>query len=311
MFGKTPLLVSATLAAVLLAACGGSAASAPGGRTAPLAAGAPNTASLPKQQAAESGGAAASGAAAPAAVPSLPPPQGPRVQLSAKIALEVPNGRFDAVLDDVIAVATAAGGYISGQNAQAAGQDQPLRSGQVTFQVPARSFEAVVAGMRKQGRAQSIAISGNDVSAQYVDLQARLRNEEAQRDAMLALMQQARSVNDTIQIENQLGQITGQIEQLRGQIDFLNQSTTYSTVAVSITEQAAAASADEWGLATAASQAIHNLVGVVDFLIVAAGTLLPLLAVGAGLVLAWRLAWRRTRPAGVGREPARATLQGE
>src|SRR5262249_12045262 len=141
-------------------------------------------------------------------------PQGPRVQLTASIALQVPNGRFDAVLNDVIAVARAAGGYMSGQNAQAADEGQPLRSGQGTFEVPASNFDAVVNAIRGKGQAQSVTISSTDVSQQYVDVQARLRNAEAQRDAMLALMQQARTVTDIIQVENQLGQVTGQIEQL-------------------------------------------------------------------------------------------------
>jgi hypothetical protein len=220
------------------------------------------------------------------------------VQRSANIVLEVANGRFDGALDDVIAVVEAAGGYISGQNAQAADQGEPLRSGQVTFQVPAAKFESVVGSIRGKGTAQSITISGNDVSQQYVDLQARLRNAEAQRDAMLALMQQARTVNDTIQIENQLGQVTGQIEQLKGQIDYLDHSTTYATVAVTIREAAASATHDEWGLQTATSQALHNFVGVLSFLILFIATAAPLLVAGGAAFWAGRLAWRR-----LGRRP--------
>jgi hypothetical protein len=226
-------------------------------------------------------------------VPAATVPEGPRVQRSATIALEVANGRFDAALDSVISIAEAAGGYISGQDAHAASEGQPLRSGQVTFQVPADKFDSVVGGIRKKGKAQSISIAGNDVSQQYVDLQARLRNAQAQRDAMLALMQQAKTVNDTIQVENQLGQIQGQIEQLQGQIDYLDHSTTFATVAVTISEEAAIAASDDWGIRTAASQALHNLVGVVAFLVLALGTLLPLIVVAAALSWVGRIVWRR------------------
>jgi hypothetical protein len=141
----------------------------------------------------------------------------------------------------------------------------------------------------------NVHIDGTDVSTQYVDLQARLRNAEAQRDAMLALMQQAHSVNDIIQVENQLGTITGQIEQLKGQIDFLDQTTSFATVAVSISEEAAAATHDEWGIQTAASQALHNFVNVVAFLILAIGTLAPLLIALALAAVGGRFAWRRFR----------------
>ncbi len=234
-------------------------------------------------------------------LPTAPVPEGPRVQRSARIALQVPNGRFDGALDDVITVAEAAGGYISGQEAQAADVGQPLRSGQVTFQVPATRFESVVSDIRKKGTTQNVSISANDVSQQYVDLQARLRNAESQRDAMLALMQQARTVSDIIQIQNQLGQVTSQIEQLKGQIDYLDHSTTYATVAVTIREAAAAAPRDEWGVQTAATQALHNFVGVLAFLIVALGTLAPLLVAAGALAWAGRSAWRR-----FGRRPPQA-----
>src|SRR5262249_37540131 len=161
----------------------------------------------------------------------------------------------------------------SGQNAKAADQGQPLRSGQVTFEVPADKLDPVMLQMSKQGRQHNVHLWSDNVTLQYVDLQARLRNTEAQRDAMLTLMQQARTVNDIIQVQNQLGTITGQIEQLKGQIAYLDHTTSFATLAMTIQEEAAAATQDQWGIQTAASQAVHNFVGVVSFLILAIGTL--------------------------------------
>lgn len=220
-------------------------------------------------------------------------PEGPRVQRSARLALQVAPGHFDSSLNDVIAIVDQAGGYISGSQAQA-DTSQVMRSGEVTFQVPAARFDDVLTQIRKKGTPQTISISGNDVSLQYVDLQARLANAEAQRSAMLALLQQARTVNDMIQIQNQLGQITGQIEQLKGQISYLDHSTTYATVSVSITETAAATT-DEWGLRPAFVQALHNFVGAVDLVILALGTLAPIVISGLVLWFAGRWALVRYR----------------
>ena len=295
---KKLLLVLLSLAGLAtVAACGLGSGGASASR--PAAGRAANVSSSP-QPADER--ASASGSPAPSQSPSsldgqaASIPEGPRVQRSARVVLQVGSGRFDSALNDVIAVVDQAGGYISGSQAQA-DDGQPLRSGQVTFQVPADRFEAVVAEVRKKGTPQTISISGNDVSQQYVDLQARLRNAEGQRNAMLALMQQAKSVNDTIQIQNQLGQITAQIEQLRGQIGYLEHSTTFSTLAVSIRE-APAGARDEWGLQTAALQALHNVVNVVAVVIVVAGTLLPLLVVGFVVAFALWRAWPRLRRTG-------------
>lgn len=98
----------------------------------------------------------------------------------------------------------------------------------------------------------------------------------------------ARSVNDTIQIQNQLGQVTGQIEELKGQISYFDHSTTYATVSVTIRETTGGPK-DEWGLQSAVNQAAHNFVNMIDFLVLALGALAPVLS--AGLVLGWAT-WR-------------------
>ena len=225
--------------------------------------------------------------------PATLQPEGQKVQRSAQITLEVANGSFETSLDRVVNLMRGQGGYVSGSDAQADTGDR-LRSGQVTFQVPADKFDATIAGLRQLGTAQSIRITGTDVSTQYVDLQARLRNAEAQRDAMLALLQQARSVNDVIQVQTQLGQITGQVEQLKGQIDYLEHTTTYATVAVTLREAAAGTGVDEWGLRTAAAQALHNFVDGIGLMLEVVGAIAPLLPLG---LLGWLLVRRfRRRP---------------
>jgi hypothetical protein len=280
------LLVPATTL-LLGAACGG-ASSATQGRASTTTA---NNFTAPAGQAG-AGQPARNDVLAPQPGPTLP--EGPRVQRTASLTLEVANGRFDASLDRVIALMRSEGGYISGSQADA-DDARRLRSGQVTFQVPTGKFDDVLAGLKSLGTAQSIRIGGNDVSLQYVDLQARLRNTQAQEDAMRALLQQARSVNDIIQIQNQLGQITGQKEQIEGQLAFLDHSTTYATVTVTIREAAASASADEWGLVTAGSQALHNLVNTVNVVLVVLGAIAPLLVVGLGAgLVGWRVR-QRTR----------------
>ena len=227
---------------------------------------------------------------AAAQLPAAVQPEGQKVQRNAQLTLEVANGTFENSLDRVVNLMRGQGGYISGSDAQTDSGDR-LRSGQVTFQVPADKFDATLAGLRQLGRAQSIRITGTDVSTQYVDLQARLRNAEAQRDAMLALLQQARSVSDVIQVQTQLGQITGQIEQLKGQIDYLDHTTAYATVAVTLREAVPTTGADDWGLRTAAAQALHNFVNGIGLMLEVVGAIAPLVPLG---LIGW-LVFRRLR----------------
>jgi len=296
---KLALLLSMSLLALLLAAACAGAESGPKSTAASTSGRAGAAPAAPAGDAGAAGAAAKPSAGSAAdVIPNLTVPEGPRVQRSARISLQVPDGRFDSALNDVISIVDQAGGYIAGSDVQAADQGQPLRSGQATFQVPSDKLDEVLTEVRKKGTPESISVSGNDVTTQYVDLQARLVNAQAQRDAMLVLMQQARTVADTIQIQNQLGQVTAQIEQLKGQINYLDHSTSFATLSVRITE-ATAGPSDEWGLRSAFDQALHNLVGVLAFLVLALGTLIPVAVAGGILYLIGRVAWRRW-----GRRPA-------
>jgi hypothetical protein len=229
------------------------------------------------------------------------PVQGPQVIKQAQLTLTVKSGSFDSSLAAVRGLVEGEQGFIAGTDAQANPQsNDQIRSGVISFMVPAGNFDATIDALNNLGKVQSEHITGQDVSTQYVDLRARLANEEAQRDAMLALLAQAHNINDIITVQNQLGQITQQIEQLKGQIQYLDHNTTYSTIAVTIVEAGApvqTTSNDSWGFATALSDAAHNFVTTVNYVISGLGAIGPLvILLGLGY-----LVWRRRGSPGLKR----------
>ena len=287
------LLVIAILAAA--AACGASSAtystaSRANLAPAPVAKGAPGT-----------------GATVPGSTDTVPnqptvvPAQGPQVIKQAQLTLSVKSGTFDSSLAAVRGLVEGEQGFIAGTDAQANPQsNDQIRSGVISFMVPAANFDATIDALNQLGKVQSEHISGQDVSAQYVDLQARLANEEAQRDAMLALLAQAHNINDIITVQNQIGQITQQIEQLKGQIQYLDHNTAYSTISVTIVEAGApvqAPSSDSWGFATAVNDAAHNFVTTINYVVSGLGAIGPILVLlGLGYVV-----WRRRGSPGLKR----------
>jgi hypothetical protein len=225
---------------------------------------------------------------------TVPALQGPPVIRQAQLSLSVGSGTFDSKLSQVRTLVEAEGGYIAGTDAQAdpGVTDSRIRSAVVSFMVPADKFDATIDQLSKVGTVQSERITGTDVSAQYVDLKARLVNAEAQRDAMLALLKQATNINDIIAVQNQIGQITAQIEQLKGQIKYLDDNTSYSSISLTIAESGAPAqspSTDSWGFATALNQAAHNFVTTINYLVAGLGAVGPLLV----LLLLGYIVWRR------------------
>jgi hypothetical protein len=231
---------------------------------------------------------------APSYNSAVPAIQGPQVIRQAQLAINVNSGSFDAKLAAVRALVQLEQGFISGTDAQASptSPNDQIRSGVISFMVPAAKFDDTIDQLSKLGKVQNEHISGNDVSAQYVDLQARLANEEAQRNAMLALLGRAQSVADIIAVQNQLGQITQQIEQLKGQIAYIEHNTTYSSVSVSVTEGGAPlqpAPTDSWGFASALADAAHNFVTTINYIITGLGAIGPIvILLGLGYLL-----WRR------------------
>jgi hypothetical protein len=229
------------------------------------------------------------------AVPNVVPTvQGPQVIRQAQLTITVGSGLFESKLASVRALVQLEQGFVAGTDAQSnpVTNDQ-IRTGVITFMVPAGKFDETIDQLAKMGKVQAEHISGNDVSAQYVDLQARLANEEAQRNAMLALLKRAQSISDIIAVQTQIGQITGQIEQLKGQILYIEHNTSYSTVTVNLLEAGApvqTAREDSWGFVSALSDAAHNFVTTINYVVTGLGAIGPIvILLGLGYLL-----WRRS-----------------
>ena len=289
-----PRLLIGAIAVALVAACGagsvasGSPRSTAGGSSSTGTGAAAQAVTAPAVNGKPQDAVKAPGTTITDVVPPIG--EGPRVIRTAQIAVEVKNGSFDSTVDKLFALSTNLGGYISGSVANA--DTGSLRTGTITFQVPTDKFNEAVTQVRALGTVQNLAIGGQDVSAQYVDFQARLKNAEAQQQAMLTLLGQAKTVPDIIAIQNQLGSITAQIEQLKGQIAYYDHATSFSTISASIHEAAVAlkpANTDTWGVTAALLQGLHGFVNTLDYVLVGVGYAGPVLVLLAFGFAAWRL----------------------
>src|ERR1700681_1392444 len=268
---KKILVVIAILLAA--AACGGAGGASTANGPAPLPKGAPiagggSSSGQPttiKWQPGDTSNPTGSGT-------TVPVLQGPPVIRQAQLTMSVGAGTFDSQLSLARTIVEAEGGYIAGTQAQTAPVDSQIRTGVLNFMVPAANFDTTIDQLSRVGKVENEQITGTEVSGQYVDLQTRLSNAEAQRAAMLTLLTQAKTITDMIAVQNQIGQITGQIEQLKGQIKYLDDHTSFSALTVTMTEDAAAAQApaasDSWGFKSALSDAAHNFVATVNYVVV-------------------------------------------
>ncbi|MGA8868598.1 MAG: DUF4349 domain-containing protein [Candidatus Sulfotelmatobacter sp.] len=133
------------------------------------------------------------------------------------------------------ALAEGMGGFLVSSDISG-GQDA---SGSLTIRVPAAKFEEARAEIRKLGlRIESEKVEAQDVTRQYVDQEANLRNLRAEEAQYLAILRQAHTVKDTLEVSEKLSEVRGQIEQQQAEFDAL--SKQIETVALSISLRAEA-----------------------------------------------------------------------
>lgn len=113
--------------------------------------------------------------------------------------------------------------------------------GTLTVRVPAARFEEAREAIRKLGlRVESDRISAQDVTRQYVDDDASLRNLRAEESQYLSILKQARSVKDTLAVSEKLGDVRGQIEQQQAEFNALSKQVETAAITVSVRSEAQA-----------------------------------------------------------------------
>lgn len=115
--------------------------------------------------------------------------------------------------------------------------DGEQQSGTMTFRIPQEHFNAFLndaEGLSVQVNHR--AVSGQDVTEEYVDLESRLKSKKAVEARLLDFMQQAQKTEDLLKISSDLADVQEQIEQIAGRKKFLENQTALSTVTITLQE---------------------------------------------------------------------------
>ncbi len=204
-------------------------------------------------------------------------------------------------IDRISVIAVAQKGFVQQSSVNERGDG--TFSGYVTIRVPSDMFEAAMTEIKGIANVvKSESVSGQDVTEQYTDLEARLRNAKAQETTYLAILNRATSVEDILAVQRELSNVRYQIEALEGQRQYLENQTSFSTISVSLAEEAAVRlPTKEFRPVTSMKEAAQALVrvfqamlvGLIWLVIIGIGVLIPFVLFWWIVFLVARAAWRK------------------
>jgi len=163
-----------------------------------------------------------------------PQSAGPMITQTASLTIIVSN--YDEASASLSHLAAIEGGYVQKLDAEAT-PDAP-RQVSATLRVPAKQVGSFLAELRKLGRVQQESQANEEITDQYVDLQARLKSARASEQRMLQLLAtRTGKLEDVLDAERELARIRGEIESMEGQRNLLVHRVDYATVEVQLREE--------------------------------------------------------------------------
>lgn len=181
------------------------------------------------------------------------------------LALEVTD--LAAAIDGGGRLVSGLGGYVSASEEESYGSRQLAT---ITYRIPSDRWAEALAGLRALG---SRVISENteavEVTAEVVDLEARIANERAAEAALQEIMTRAGSIDDVLKVQRELANVRGEIESMTARLESLQERAAYGTLAVGyeVPVVAVDAAQEGWQPATEVDRATAQLVRILQGLV--------------------------------------------
>ena len=182
-----------------------------------------------------------------------------------------------AILDQV----GASSGYVEGDDRSDWGNALAMT---LRVRIPAGKFDAFVTSLEGLGDLQSQSINAQDVTAQWVDVEARLNAKKEVETRYLEIMKQAKTVTEVLEVERELGNVRAEIESMEAQMKTLHDQVAMSTLSITCTKPQARSDSYTPHVAVALKEGWNNLVRVLvgalyiwPFVLIAGGALIWLL----------------------------------
>jgi hypothetical protein len=195
---------------------------------------------------------------------------------TASVTIEV--GDVPGAVETLKNIAARNGGYISSTNVQKNYNNQ--LSGSVVLRIPQAEFENVLSGVKAIGTVKSSSTQGQDVTEEYIDLQAQKTSYQNQLAQYNAIMKQSTKIEDIIRVQEQIDRVQTELNRLEGRLKYLNSRIDLSTISVSLQEPEPVGGNTGHNFVATINEGIAGFIGMIDAIIIILFTLLPIIILG-------------------------------
>jgi hypothetical protein len=220
---------------------------------------------------------------------SAPPAIETKIIKTASLTIEVKDvpGSVEVLKN----LAARNGGYISSTNVQKNYNNR--LTGSVILRVPAAEFENTLTGVKAIGTVKSASTQGQDVTEEYVDLQAQKTSYRNQLAQYNEIMKKAVKVDDVITVQQQIDRVQTQLNRLEGRLRYLDSRIDLSTITVNLQEPEPVGGETGYSFVSTINEGISGFFGMIAVVIIVFFTLLPLVIIGGAVYGIYR--WKKSR----------------
>ncbi len=152
-------------------------------------------------------------------------------QIISQASLSVEVEDVAGAVAQVRTIAETRGGFIS----QVATTGTPGRQrSDLVVRVPQGEFFDTLESIKGLGKVWAENAGSEDVTEQFIDLEARLRSALREEQSLLSLLERADTVSNILTIERELARVRSEIERLQGQINFMSRRVDLATISVAL-----------------------------------------------------------------------------
>ena len=155
---------------------------------------------------------------------------------NADLTLEVPS--TTDTQQKIVSIAESHGGFVVTSEAKQRDSQEPAQRTldiKLVVRIPENHFGAALDQIRAlAANVPEAKITGQDVTEEFIDLEARIKTQIALEQQFLQIMKQAHKVEDALEVQRQIADVRTEIEKLQGRKHFLENRSSLSTITINI-----------------------------------------------------------------------------